>query len=259
MQYLTKLLSGNINIYGDIFSKVYDLFWNEFIENIGPYIFDFTKNKKINKILDLCCGTGRLAKIFLEKGYEVVGIDKSKFMIAIAENRNKKYLDKSAKFIIDNATSFNLETRFELVISTYDSINHLRDLTELKQCFQLVNKHLTANGYFIFDINTVYGLRKWNFVDVDDNEKATFIMIGKQDPKDKIAYTKVMGFLKDENNKYDKFEEVMTNSLFEMEDVIRLLEEANFTKIHFRTEENFSELDKLPPKTERIFVITQKL
>lgn len=46
--------------------------------------------RKGSKVLDIGCGSGRDAQVFVEKGYQVVGIDLSSAMIGIAKKKVKK-------------------------------------------------------------------------------------------------------------------------------------------------------------------------
>ena len=64
-----------------------------------------------------------------------------------------------------DASDFTLGERFGLVVSTFDSLNHLENESALRKCFQCA--HAVSNGYFIFDLNTRNGLRRWNNIQVE--------------------------------------------------------------------------------------------
>ncbi|NIN99288.1 MAG: methyltransferase domain-containing protein, partial [Anaerolineae bacterium] len=89
--------------------------------------------------LDVCCGTGQLAIYFLERGYKVVGIDLSENMLRYAQESAAQYIGRGqARFLQADAADFTLDERFGLVVSTFDSLNHLPDENALRSCFQSV-------------------------------------------------------------------------------------------------------------------------
>lgn len=143
------------NNYGLEFSKVYDKLmtsskyekWNDLIkEQINKY------NIKGNAI-DLACGTGAISKMLLDLGFNVVGVDKSKYMINIAKEKLKKYNDKIS-FIIDDLRTFNTSKKFNFGVSFYDSLNYLLSIDDLTKVFENIYNHLYPGAYFLFDMNT---------------------------------------------------------------------------------------------------------
>lgn len=54
-------------------------------------------------ILDLCCGTGQLANILAERGYEVTGLDGSEEMLVFARKNAP-----GVEFIHNDASAFSL-------------------------------------------------------------------------------------------------------------------------------------------------------
>src|SRR5258708_7404922 len=81
--------------YGENFSMFYDRFFGDYAEKAAPVLLRFFASKRVASrnpyLLDLGCGTGRLALRFLEAGYEVTGLDLSEDMLALAEARCAKY------------------------------------------------------------------------------------------------------------------------------------------------------------------------
>ena len=71
----------------DNFAWLYNQEWGAFGENIFPALKIIAGDKLPDgaKILDLCCGTGQLAKVLTEKGYQVTGIDGSAEMLRYAK------------------------------------------------------------------------------------------------------------------------------------------------------------------------------
>lgn len=248
--------------YGKTFAYVYNKKWSEFIEKIGPFILDFYSNKPISKknkkILDLCCGTGQLASLFLEKGHYVTGIDLSGNMLYHAEENNKKYIKQSkAEFIQDNAANFTLKEKYGLVVSTYDSLNHLEDEKSLKNCFDSAYKVLVKDGYFIFDLNTYSGLQKWKKAHFIKDDEMMIKIKGGFNKLENKAYTHISGFVRQKDGTSEWFTEVIFNTCFKMETVKELLNKAKFKEIYFAKADDLSKPIENPEKENRVFIIAK--
>lgn len=135
----------------DKFAWLYNKAWGAFGRNIFPLLKDIAGERLPDgaRVLDLCCGTGQLAKVLTEKGYKVTGIDGSQEMLCFAQENAPK-----AKFIAADARAFNLPATFDAVFSTFDALNHIMTLPELQQVFNCVYHCLVSGGIFIFDLTT---------------------------------------------------------------------------------------------------------
>lgn len=139
----------------DGFAAYYDLYWAE------GYLRDFEQGFEeivlplvppAARVLDLCCGTGRLAAWLSERGFDVTGVDASERMLEVAR-RNAP----NAVMLQANAQAFSLQDPVQMVVSTFDSMNHLATLDELENVFRSVYGALGADGLFCFDFNTAEG------------------------------------------------------------------------------------------------------
>ncbi len=233
--------------YGKSFARVYNLRWAGFARQVAPFLLDFyaaTPPGQENKpVLDLCCGTAHLAVCFLEKGYQVVGLDLSEHMLHHARENLQQYIEAGkATLIQGNASNFTLDERFGLVVSMYDSLNHLENEAALRQCFQCV--HAVCDGYFIFDLNTRLGLRRWNNILVDDSDDELLIINrGIFDEQSGRAWLKISGFLRLLNGLYERFEETVFNTAFEMEKVKQALLEVGWKTVYFARASGFEGSD----------------
>jgi SAM-dependent methyltransferase len=248
--------------YSKAFARVYDLKWSGYAKQIAPLTLDFyaaTPIGQANKtVLDLCCGAGHLAVNFLEKGYNVVGIDLSEHMLHYAKNNAGRFVESDqAKFIQADASDFSLNERFGLVVSTYDSLNHLENEQALINCFRCV--HEVCDGYFIFDLNTQFGLKRWNCIQVDESrEDAVIITRGIYDGQGDKAWTRISGFIALPNGLYERFEETVFNTVFKMDRVRTALFETGWKDVYFtRINDLKTPLDE-PEKEPRVFVIANK-
>jgi SAM-dependent methyltransferase len=99
-------------------------------------------------ILDLCCGDGRIASALAQRGYEVTGVDASREMLRYARQRTP-----SVRFYLRDARRLKLRRSYDAVISTFDSLNHVLGIADLRKVFRNVYGVLNNGGYFLFDLN----------------------------------------------------------------------------------------------------------
>ena len=104
------------------------------------------------RILDLCCGTGQLAAKLTGRGFRVTGVDGSPEML-----RHARANAPSADFVHADARSFHLPERFDAVVCTFDSLNHIMNFDELVAVFRNVRAALSPEGRFLFDLNMEQG------------------------------------------------------------------------------------------------------
>jgi SAM-dependent methyltransferase len=249
--------------YGRVFSKVYNLLWNDFADRIAPQIYDFYIATKVGAarqpVLDLCCGTGRLSRFFLERDFRVVGLDLSEYMIVYARENNFEYIvAKQADFIQGDAADFNLDERFGLVVSTYDALNHLPDEDALQSCFRSVFDVLQDDSYFIFDLNTHTGLQHWNGVMIRPGDEIYLINRGMYDEHTVKAWTKITGFVRDESGLFERFDETVYNTVFEMSAVKSWLLETGFSQVIFTADGALNKPIENPEEQKRVFIIARK-
>ena len=103
-------------------------------------------------LLELGSGTGALLAGFADLA--VTGIDQSPEMLAIAEQKLP-----AATLVQGHITDFALDTRFDVVICMFDTLNHVPHFEGWLKVFERVHEHLVEGGLFIFDVNTIGRLR----------------------------------------------------------------------------------------------------
>jgi SAM-dependent methyltransferase len=248
--------------YSEGFARAYNLRWSGFASQVAPLILDFyadiAPGREHKAVLDLCCGTGQMAVHFLEKGYRVVGLDLSDHMLHFARENALQYVEAGqAVFMQGDASNFTLDERFGLVVSTFDALNHLGNEQELRGCFECV--YAVSTGYFIFDLNTRRGLRRWNSIQVDDSDENALIIIrGVYDGISDKAWTKISGFLQLPDGLYQRFDETAFNTVFDMEKVKDALLDVGWKNAYFaRIQDLKTPLDE-PELEGRVFIVASK-
>ncbi|MGE3308994.1 MAG: methyltransferase domain-containing protein [Limisphaerales bacterium] len=143
----------------DRFAWVYDRNFGQFAARVFPPLQRLAlRHVPVGgRVLDVCCGTGQLARTLTDHGYQVTGVDGSEGMLRIAR-RNAP----SARFLRHDVRSMRMDEEFDAAISTFDSINHLLEVSDLVATFRGVHRVLRHGAPFVFDMNMDEGYRcRW--------------------------------------------------------------------------------------------------
>lgn len=96
------------------------------------------------KILDLGCGMGQpIAQYFIAQGFDLVGIDGSSKLVALAQQRFP-----SAIWIVEDMRHISLLQKFDCII-VWHSLFHL-PVDDQSKMFQIFADHLNQNGILLF-------------------------------------------------------------------------------------------------------------
>jgi ubiquinone/menaquinone biosynthesis C-methylase UbiE len=249
---MTESFSHFAQFYDEFMLKLVDYpAWVEYVISIWDFF-----NIKPKIILDLACGTGIPSIIFLKKGYQVIGVDKSSEMLKIfrkklAENENLK---SKVLLIESDITDFTLDILVDACVSFYDSINYLLTEKDLEKCFSLVYKFLKKGGIFTFDMNTIFVLEKFwgNNTFVRESENLKTIWENRFDKKLNLSTLYLKCYRK---NNQGFFLEVHKERGYEYKTIIKILRKVGFQKVKL-----YQHLTFLPARKNslRIMVVALK-
>jgi SAM-dependent methyltransferase len=137
----------NSNSALNLYAKIEDLIGvKEVAPKLYEYYFDILKDMKFNSLLDIGCGKGDFLKELKSRyNVEVLGIDKSSKMVEFAKNNSV-----NAKV----AEIFDIDKKFDIATAVFDMLNYL----EPKEFISFFKHLKKITKYFIFDLNTLYGL-----------------------------------------------------------------------------------------------------
>jgi SAM-dependent methyltransferase len=147
------------------------------------------RDARPRRVLDLACGTGEAALAFAQVGCDVVGVDRSAAMLAIAQGKARdagydivfvesdirELKIENAKLKIDTSVEpshfqFSIfNSQYDLVTCFYDSLNYLTEDGDLDRVFRGVAGQLRPGGHLIFDVNTVAEYTTW-----DERDRVTY-------------------------------------------------------------------------------------
>ena len=199
------------------FSKVYDEFmeyadydlWYETVKGM----IEGTEVKG-NKLLDLGCGTGEVL-LRACKDYRCTGADLSAEMILRAKEKlDGKGID--IPLYEQDMTQLKLDGKYDVIISMFDTVNHLTTLEDLNLLFKGIEKHLEEGGVYIFDVVDREFMDEMfpGGVFLDERENMTIIWEHEYSEEDGLDYIDTTFFVKNESGSYDKYTEDYEKRLF---------------------------------------------
>jgi SAM-dependent methyltransferase len=131
------------SIYDSVFMALGKDYQTE-AEKINDLIFEFKRSAN-NNLLDLGCGTGEHIK-YLRNRYEIIGMDNSKEMLAVAQIKNP-----NVSFFEANMLDFNIQIEFDVIICLFSAIGYLLSRRKLEKVINNVNFHLKSGGVFLVE------------------------------------------------------------------------------------------------------------
>lgn len=121
-------------------------------------------------VLELACGTGRLAIPVARMGSDVTGLDSDPGMLAICEakrDRLARALKGRLKLVPGDMRDFALDRRFRLVFVAFDAFLTLVTPEDRGRCLAAAHRHLENGGRFAVDV-TVPDLGRLTQPDSDE-------------------------------------------------------------------------------------------
>ena len=103
----------------------------------------------VRAVMDVCCGTGLMARELVALGYRVVGVDGSAMMLA----RARHLLGARVVLIQQTLPDLTIDGVFDAAISTFDGLNYLTP-AQLRATLFAISRRLRVGGWLVFDLHT---------------------------------------------------------------------------------------------------------
>jgi len=250
------------------FANAYD----EFMDNVpyhqwGNFIREILLKHNIKEglVADLGCGTGTLTEILASFGYDMIGIDYSAQMLAVAKNKEESS-PYDILYLLQDMREFELYGSVKAVVSVCDSINYILETSELEKVFERVNYYLDPNGLLIFDFNTEYKYREviGNQTIGENREDKSFIWENYYYEEERINEIELSLFVKEEDGYnstgsrgelYRKHVEMHQQRAYSLEEIQELLEKVGLEFV--KAYDDYT-ADEVHDKSERVVVVGRK-
>ena len=230
------------NDFSEVYNKlVFDIDYDFYLETIKKQLMKLNLEPK--DILEIGIGTGNLTKRMDFRTNSYIGVDLSSEMLEIASNNlNDK---ENLQLINADISKFKMENRFDLAISTLDTINYILDEDDLYASFKNIYDSLRANSAFIFDINSENKLRNvlGNNDYIYEYDNIFYTWQSFLDEENNIVDF-VLDFFIEENNLYRRITEEQSEKIYSLDYIINILKNIGFeinNYIDFDTGKNIDE------------------
>jgi SAM-dependent methyltransferase len=135
-------------------AELVDLDYGDFAEDLPFY--EGLAQRTGGPILELGVGTGRVALHLACAGYDVWGIDTSEAMLARAQRKAGDALNHQLHLAGGDMRDFDLGRSFALIYAGYGAFHHLLTPDDQLACLRCVERHLSADGLFVFDLRAFF-------------------------------------------------------------------------------------------------------
>lgn len=242
------------------FAFIYDELMNEVDYNGWvKYIEDIIKNEnaKVQNILELACGTGNLTIPLTKKNYDIAGIDISEEMLSVAREKAEK---EGVELVLLQQDIAQLDfdiTNLDCVLCACDGFNYITYDDDLENVFTKTYELLKEDGIFIFDISSFYKLSTilGNNMYGENRDDIAYMWQNYFDDEENLVEMELAFFIKDENEKFERFEEVHQQRAYTEDEILDMLKSSGFKNIKVYGDFTFE-----APKqdSQRIFFVCKK-
>ena len=214
-------------------------------------------------VVDLACGTGNLSFALRERGFDVMGVDRSEEMLMAARDKALLRGDDTL-FLQQDIRELDLYCTAGTFVCAYDSFNYLLTDDDVMKTLDRVRNFLYPGGLFIFDFNTLHKYRDvmgdTTFAvhfDADDDRdpSATFLWENSFFEEDAVNESTLTFFVRNEEGTYRRFSEIHDQRGFTVDEITDLLKRSGLEL----TASFDGYTDKKPaPDTERVVMVVKK-
>lgn len=215
------------DFYKQDLAYIHDTGYGEHARKSAVGILDILSRLSIHDglIVDLGCGSGISALEFVQKGYQVLGIDISGAMVALAKEKVPQ-----AEFRVASLFKVDLPS-CRVVTSIGECLNYLFDPNNnqklLQQFFARVYQTLTTGGVFIFDIlepGQVTPNNRQRFTEGKD----WIVLVEKEENSALSTLTRRIVTLRKSGDQYRRDDEVHHVQLYRSVDITHRLRQVGF-------------------------------
>ena len=178
------------------------------------------------KVLDLCCGLGRISSELARSGYEVTGVDITESFLNAAKE-DAKLEDLKIEYIQSDAREFIRPEYYDAIFNLYISFGYFADQKDDLKVLRNVYQSLKKGGTFIIETLGKETSSR-DFVEAEWFERAGGFMLTEYEPLDSWTFLKNRWILIKDGKVVEK---TFVQRLYSASELRSILQEAGFEKI----------------------------
>lgn len=192
-----------------------------------------------DQLLDLACGSGSLALELTDRGVDVIGVDGSQDMLAIAREKAED-AGAPVMFLCQDMRELDLYGTVDGAVCMLDSLSHVCDTADVGEILRRLGLFIAPEGLLVFDVNTPYKHREV----LGDNafvfEEDEFVCVWRNRFSEaKCEVSMRLDFFLEAGGVYERYTDEVKERAYSMATWKKLLAEAGFDLLAVYGERSF--------------------
>ena len=135
----------------DKIARFYDIEHDALVDDL--FMYENLARRCGSPVLELGCGTGRVALHLARAGFEVVGLDASPAMLAVArEKLGHASLLERVRLLQANLGDFALDQQFGMATLAINTFMHFLTIADQVRVLANAGRHLKPDGWLVIDL-----------------------------------------------------------------------------------------------------------
>ena len=214
--------------YKEDLAYIHDVGFDRYALQSAPGILDILTHHAIQagSIVDLGCGSGLSAQAFVAAGYDVLGIDISAAMIALARKRLPQATFQVASLFHTEIPHCNTVTAIgECLNYCFDPTNNHQTLSQL---FHRIYDSLAPGGLFIFDLAEPGQVPLTTPTRSFTEGKDWVVLVEKTEDLERATLTRRIVTFRQVGDRYQRDDEIHQLQLYAAPDITHSLHQVGF-------------------------------
>ncbi|MBQ8683974.1 MAG: class I SAM-dependent methyltransferase [Clostridia bacterium] len=192
-------------------------------------------------VLDLACGSGSLSLELADRGCEVIGVDGSADMLAIAREKATEE-GRDILFLCQDMRELDLYGTVDTAVCLLDSLSHILQTADLAEIFRRLGLFIAPGGLLIFDVNSPHkhAVTLGDSAFVYEREEFMCVWRNRYIPATHETEMLLDFFLEEEDGNYSRHTDTVRERAYSMPTWERLLEQAGFDVLGVYGERGFT-------------------